>query len=101
MGAACARPALPRSVSGFCPVTIRAVRVVNNSTADNYWTIAEMRVFSQGKEVPRAADWRMRAWPNGAEVQLAFDNNYATRWSTWQAITPHDRIEVAFGAPGR
>jgi hypothetical protein len=34
-------------------------------------------------------------------VQLAFDNNYATRWSTWEAITPHARIQVEFPAAVR
>jgi hypothetical protein len=55
-----------------------------------------MRVYSQGRELPRAADWRLSAWPNGWEVQLAFDNSYATRWSTWQAQSPGDKLQIDF-----
>jgi hypothetical protein len=81
------------------PVTTRAIRAVNMSSSDDFWTVAEMRIYSQGRELPRAKDWRLSAKPNGWEVQLAFDNNYATRWSTWQAMSPGDRIQVDFPGP--
>ena len=70
--------------------------MVNSATATDFWTVAEMRLRSQGRELPRSPAWRLSAWPNGWEVQLAFDNNYATRWSTWETITPHARIQVEF-----
>ena len=82
----------------FLPVSTRGVRVVNTNSATDFWTVAEMRLRSQGRELPRSPDWRLSAWPNGWEVQLAFDNNYATRWSTWEAVAPHARIQVEFGA---
>jgi hypothetical protein len=82
----------------FLPVTTRGVRVVNTASATDFWTVSEMRLRSQGRELPRSPAWRLSAWPNGWEVQLAFDNNYATRWSTWQTIAPHARIQVEFGA---
>jgi hypothetical protein len=85
----------------FLPVTTIAVRVVNNATGGNFWTVAEMRVFSQRNALPRSPAWRIRAWPNGWEVPLAFDNSYATRWSTWQGIGPHARIEIEFPSPQR
>jgi hypothetical protein len=81
------------------PVTTRGIRVVNASSAPDFWTLAEVRIYSQGRELPRAPDWRLSAKPNGWEVQLAFDNNYATRWSTWQAMSPGDRIQVDFASP--
>src|ERR1039457_957437 len=62
----------------FLPVSTRGVRVVNTNSATDFWTVAEMRLRSQGRELPRSPDWRLSAWPNGWEVQLAFDNNYAT-----------------------
>jgi hypothetical protein len=85
----------------FLPVTTRGVRVVNTNSATDFWTVAEMRLRSQGRELPRSPDWRLSAWPNGWEVQLAFDNNYATRWSTWERVAPHARIQVEFGAAQR
>jgi Dolichyl-phosphate-mannose-protein mannosyltransferase len=80
----------------FLPLQVRGVRVVNNASDPNFWSVAEMRVFFQGKELPRDASWRIRAWPNTWEAPLAFDNSYATRWSTWQAMSPHARIEIIF-----
>src|ERR1017187_5604662 len=85
----------------FLPVTTRGVRVVNSASATDFWTVAEMRLRSQGRELPRSPDWRLSARPHGWGVQLAFDNNYATRWSTWETITPHARIQVEFGAAQR
>ena len=80
----------------FLPVAARGVRVVNLAAAANFWTVAEMRIRSQGREVARSPDWRVSAWPNGWEVPLAFDNSYATRWSTWQAMSPGARLQVVF-----
>ena len=81
------------------PETTRGVRVVQTASGKENWTVAEMRVYSQGRELPRAAGWRLSAWPNGWEVQLAFDNSYATRWSTWQAMSPGDRLQIDFARP--
>src|SRR5262249_5807184 len=80
----------------FLPVTTRQVRVVNNTTHPNYWTVAEMRVFLKGTEIPRDPRWQVSAWPNEWEARLAFDNNYTTRWSTWEAMRPGARIGIAF-----
>jgi hypothetical protein len=81
------------------PAATRGVRVVQTATGKENWTVAEMRVYSQGRELPRAADWRLSAWPNGWEVQLAFDNSYVTRWSTWQSMSPGDRLQIDFARP--
>ncbi len=94
------RPAIAQHFK-FLPVTTRGVRVVNTASAAEFWTVSEMRLRSQGREVPRSSAWRLSAWPNGWEVQLAFDNSYATRWSTWQALSPHARLQVEFPAAER
>ena len=85
----------------FLPVTTRGVRVVNNASAADYWTVSEMRLLSGGVPLPRAASWRISAWPNGWEAGLAFDNSYATRWSTWEDMGPRHRIQVEFPAAQR
>jgi hypothetical protein len=82
----------------FLPVTTRGVRVENMVKATDFWTVSEMRLLSRGNPLPRSPAWRLSAWPNGSEVQLAFDNSYATRWSTWEAIVPHARIQVEWAA---
>jgi len=94
-----AHPPKNQQVFRFLPVKARGVRVVNQAAAENFWTVAEMRIQSQGREVPRSANWRVSAWPNGWEAALAFDNSYATRWSTWQAMAPGARLQVEFDKP--
>jgi hypothetical protein len=96
-----AHPPKHRQEFRFLPVLTRGIRVVNIASGENFWTVAEMRVLSQGREVPRAADWRVSAWPNGWEAPLAFDNSYATRWSTWQAMPPHARLQIDFARAER
>ena len=76
---------------------VRRVRVVQSASAEPYWTVSEMHVLSQGRELPRAANWHFTAWPNPWEAWLAFDGSPVTRWSTWQPMSPNSRIEVDFG----
>ena len=80
----------------FDPVTVRRLRVVNTASASGYWTIAELRIYSQGREVPRAREWKLTAEPNPWEVGLAFDRNYASRWSSWQAMRPGMFVAIDF-----
>jgi hypothetical protein len=61
------------------------------------WNVHELRFFSRGVEVERRAEWRLRAWPNPFEIQLAFDNSDATRWRSWQTGEPGMYIDVDFG----
>ena len=66
---------------------------------DEQWSIHELRFFHQGTELPRRPQWRLSAWPNPWDVQLAFDNSPATRWKTWERAAPGDYMEVDFGQP--
>ena len=83
----------------FLPVTTRAIRVVNMGTSPDFWTVSELRIYSKGRELARSPEWRLSAKPNGWDVQLAFDNSYATRWSSWQPMSPGQWIQVEFPAP--
>ncbi len=80
--------------------TARRFRVLQTGKVDFaeiQWSVHEMRFFHQGKEIPRQADWRLRAWPNPWEVQLAFDGSLATRWRSWETVKPGDYLDVDFG----
>jgi hypothetical protein len=88
-----------RQAFKMLPVTTSGIRIVNMGSSPNYWTVAEARFYSGGRELPRTPEWKLSAEPNGWEVALAFDNSYATRWSTWQPMSPGDRIEVDFPKP--
>jgi hypothetical protein len=67
---------------------VRAVR----ATSSVPWTCAELRLLDGGRELARSTQWRLRARPDTAGVQFAFDNNPVTSWSG-------ERIEVNLGAP--
>jgi hypothetical protein len=80
--------------------TARRFRVLQTAVVDNpdlQWSVHELRFFHQGLEIPRQPQWRLRAWPNPWEVQLAFDNSEATRWRTWESVKPGDYLDVDFG----
>jgi 4-amino-4-deoxy-L-arabinose transferase-like glycosyltransferase len=84
----------------FAPQSVRKLRVYQTAHAkDVIWGVSELRVRDEGKEIPRAPEWRLTAHPNPWDVQLAFDNSPVTRWRSWQTAEPGMFIEVDFGHP--
>ena len=82
----------------FAPRELRKVRVVQTaSVPQQQWAVSELRVFADGRELPRDAAWRLTAHPNPWEVQLAFDNDPVTRWRSWQPAEPGMYMEIDFG----
>lgn len=65
--------------------------------AQQQWSVNEVRFLNRGVELPRRPEWRLRAFPNPWDVQLAFDNSPATRWRTWETAAPGMYIDVDFG----
>jgi F5/8 type C domain-containing protein/dolichyl-phosphate-mannose-protein mannosyltransferase len=81
------------------PRQLRKLRVVQTAEgAPEQWSITEFRIYSEGVELDRAPEWRLRAEPNPWDVQRAFDNSPATRWRSWQPIYDGMWIEVDFRA---
>ncbi|HEV1285214.1 MAG TPA: hypothetical protein VNU44_07885 [Bryobacteraceae bacterium] len=82
------------------PVTpARRVRVVETAVGGplEEFKVHELRYFYQGAELPRDPAWRLRAWPNPWDVQMAFDNSPATRWRSWEVAAPGMYIDTDFG----
>jgi hypothetical protein len=78
--------------------TVRRVRVVQTAKMGQIrWNVAEVRLYQDGAELPRAAEWRLTAHPNPWDVQLAFDASPVTRWRSWQGGEPGMYIEVDLG----
>lgn len=76
----------------------RRIRLVETARPhDQQWSVTELRVFADGKEIARAPEWRLTASPNPWDVQLAFDNSLVTRWKTWQDAEPGMYIQIDFG----
>jgi hypothetical protein len=86
----------------FPEKAVRRIRVLQTATGDppdEQWSVHELRFFRGGAELPREPEWRLRAWPNPWDVQLAFDNSPATRWRTWESARPGMYLDVDFGRP--
>jgi hypothetical protein len=81
------------------PRPLTAIRIVQTATAPSFWTMSEVRVFRDANEMARDREWRLSSRPNGWEVQLAFDNNPVTRWSSWEASRPGQFVEIRFPHP--
>jgi hypothetical protein len=60
------------------------------------WLIHEITLFSGEYPIAGGPQWRLRAWPNVGELPLAFDQNLATRWRTWEPIRAGMYVEVDF-----
>ena len=76
---------------------LRKVRVVQTATVpDSQWSVSELRVFTDRREVPREPQWRLTAHPNPWDVQMAFDNSAVTRWRSWQPPEPGMYLEIDF-----
>lgn len=73
------------------------IEQTGQSARGEQWNVHELRFFHKGTEIPRRPEWRLQAWPNSWEVQMAFDNSKGTRWRSWETIAPGMYIEVDFG----
>ncbi|MCU1338719.1 MAG: 4-amino-4-deoxy-L-arabinose transferase and related glycosyltransferase of family-like protein [Bryobacterales bacterium] len=77
----------------------RRMRVVQTAQAayPEQWNVHELRFYYHGQELPRRLEWRLRAWPNPWEVQMAFDNSLATRWRSQEVASPGMYLDADFG----
>jgi hypothetical protein len=58
------------------------------------WYVNEVRLFSNGKELPRAPAWRLTASSNAWSIQDAFDGDPLTRWVSGERLRPGMWIEI-------
>ncbi|HLJ45827.1 MAG TPA: glycosyltransferase family 39 protein [Bryobacteraceae bacterium] len=83
----------------FASHAVRRIRLVQTARdKSTTWSINELRFYRGGTEVARKPEWRLRAWPNPWDVQLAFDNNPVSRWSSWEYYWPGMYVDVDFGS---
>jgi hypothetical protein len=84
---------------GFVARTAQRFRLLQTGTApkEEIWNAHEIRFYRGGSEIARRPEWRLQAWPNSWEVQMAFDNSPMTRWRSWETPAPGMYIEVDFG----
>jgi hypothetical protein len=83
----------------FAERTARTVRLTQTAASANQsWSIHEIRVFRHGVAIPAVPGWRATAEPNSWDAPLAIDGSPVTRWRSWQAFHPGMWFEVDFGA---
>lgn len=83
----------------FASQPLRKIRLVQlaRTEANDPWSIAEIRLFSAGQRLPQTPAWRLNAWPNPWDVNMAFDGSAVTRWRSWQSYEPGMFIEIDLG----
>jgi hypothetical protein len=79
--------------------TMQRIRVLQTATGHGLeqWNVHELRFLDLSAELLRRPEWRLRAFPNPWEVQLAFDNSPVTRWRSAETGAPGMYIDVDFG----
>ncbi len=60
------------------------------------WSVHDVMLFSGEYRIYNSPQWRLRAWPNVWEAPLAFDENEATRWRTWQPMHAGMYLQAEF-----
>jgi Dolichyl-phosphate-mannose-protein mannosyltransferase len=73
------------------------LRVPDASPAE--WCIHDIMLFSGEYRIYNSPQWRLHASTNVWQLPLAFDENQATRWRTWQPIRAGDYVEATFDQP--
>jgi len=76
---------------------LSAIRLVQSNTAPESWSIHELRVFDGSRELERARQWRLTAWPYPWTIQNAFDNSLATLWICGDSLRPGQYVQLDFG----
>jgi hypothetical protein len=96
-----AQPLQPRRHEyRFPPIAARKIRLTQTARSETgRWSITELRIYRQERELPREPKWRLKASSNPWDVPFAFDNSPVTRWSSDAAYAPGMYVEVNFGGP--
>jgi len=76
------------------PLSALRIRMPQNSPVE--WRIHEIKLYSGSYRVPGRPQWELRAWPEVWELPLAFDDNQATFWRTWEPLRAGMYVEVDF-----
>ena len=78
------------------PLDALRIRVSRPSPLE--WVIHKIQLFSGARQVFATPQWELRAWPNPWELPLAFEENRAARWRTWEPVRAGMYVEMDFGA---
>jgi hypothetical protein len=74
--------------------TLRALRFRLPAGYPGECDISEVLLFSGEDPIFPSPEWTVSAWPNRWEGPLAFDDNVATRWRTWEPVRAGMYFEI-------
>jgi hypothetical protein len=80
----------------WTPHPMSALRIRMPQASPVEWVIGEIQLFSGDYRIFGSPQWQLQSWPNVWELPLAFDENQATRWRTWDPIRAGMFVEVDF-----
>jgi hypothetical protein len=83
----------------FPATAVRQVRVLQDNQNGFLWSVRELRLLRDGKQIPAAADWRADATANREDVDQMFDGMEWTSWSSREAMRPGMSVGVELRRP--
>lgn len=80
--------------------TVSSLRLTQHTaSAQDIWSIGEMKFFLGDREIPRTPRWTFTASAFPWDIGLAFDANPVTRWRAWEPARPGMHVDIDFGGP--
>jgi hypothetical protein len=76
---------------------VNALRFRIPARYDGEWKINEVRIYSGADQVFNSPQWTFSGRPNPWEAPLAFDDNLATQWRTWEPVAESAHFDIDFG----
>ena len=75
---------------------LQALRVVQTNTGTDSWNMHELRIFDEGRELPRRAQWTATARPNPWGIENVLDNRLMTFWLCGDTLRPGQFVQLDF-----
>lgn len=80
---------------------LTAIRFTQTVAGPLQWGLSEVQLFRGRDRLGLQPQWRLLARPNVWEARFAFDQNWISRWGTWEAVRPGMYLGIDFGGPVR
>jgi hypothetical protein len=75
---------------------LRAVRVIQSNTAQDIWSVHELRIFDGGREWARDPHWRLSAHPDPWRLPNLLDGKLITFWISGDSLHPGQFVQLDF-----
>ena len=79
---------------------LRGLRLVQLGTGRDAWSIHEVQVLDDGRELPRGADWKLAAKPFPWGIENGFDGRLASLWLSGDPLRPGQFVSLEWQKAG-